>query len=133
MMIAAINAGLDQNLFGLDPDDNRWTGGKAVYRFTPADMPAIASVGDASFGELVFKVALQPCSDAEMLIEPFTGPDIRFEACEAFAYGWMERRKEKWLQTGPRPTCYFRRELLPTIAGVEIHPHGYLPEGRIMM
>ncbi len=133
MMVAAINAGLDQNLFGLDADDNRWTGGKAVYRFTLADMPAIASVGDASFGELVFKVALQPCSDAEKFIEPCTGPDIRFEAGEAFASGWLERRKGKWLQTGPRPMCYFRRELLPTIAGIEVQPHGYSPEGRIML
>ena len=133
VMIAAINAGLDQKQFGLDPDDNRWTGDRGVYHLAISGMPAIASVGDAGFGELAIKVAVKPRSDAEEFIKPFTGPDEPFRAGEAFASGWLERRKGKWLQTSSRPLCYFRRELLPILGASEIPANGYLPEGRVML
>lgn len=133
VMIAAINAGLDQKQFGLDPDDNRWTGDRGVYHLAISGMPAIASVGDAGFGELAIKVAVKPRSDAEEFIKPFTGPDEPFRAGEAFASGWLERRKGKWLQTSSRPLCYFRRDLLPILGAPEIRANGYLPEGRVML
>ena len=65
-MIAAVNAGLEQGLFGLRAGDNRWTGDRAKYRFTIGEgLTAIASVTDAGFGELVIDVLVNPRGDGE--------------------------------------------------------------------
>jgi hypothetical protein len=127
MMTAAINAGLDQNLFTLDAGDNRWAGKQAFYRLTIAGLPAIAAVGDGGFGELFFKVAVNPSEDAEEWIEPLTAYYERFRAGDGFAEGWLERKKGKWLQTSGGPICHFRRQLLPVIAAADVKPNGYLP------
>lgn len=130
MVIGAINAGLDQRIFGLNPDDNRWHGTRAVYRFSFAQMPAIACVGDAGFGELSIQVAVKPTRNAEEWIDVM---NPGFRAGDAFAAGWLERRKGKWLQTSAKPICAFRRSILPILAQAHIQPNGYLPEGPFIM
>jgi predicted transcriptional regulator len=130
MMIAAINAGLEQHLFGLDAGDNRWAGENPIYRFTFGTMPAIACVGDAGFGELIFHVAARPTQNAEEWIR---ADNAGFLAGDAFAAGWLERRAGKWLQTSGGPICAFRRNMLPAVLQTEVRPSGYLAEGRLMM
>jgi hypothetical protein len=130
LLIAAINAGLEQLLFGLDVGDNRWAGENAIYRFTFGKMPAIACVGDAGLGELAFQVAANPTRDAERWIGAM---NACFLAGDAFAAGWLERRAGKWLQTSGGLTCAFRRNILAAVVQNEVKPRGYLAEGPIMM
>lgn len=130
LMIAAINAGLEQKLFTLAPDDNRWTGNGQTYSFTFAGFPAIAHVGVGGYGELKFHAAVNPTKDAAAWIEV---SDADFLAGEAFATAWLERRKGAWLQTSARPQCAFRRHILPILAQTDVKPNGYLPEGMFMM
>ena len=69
LMVAAINAGLEQRLFGLEPSDNWWPGGnphsqlckRHVYRFELEDgHTAVASVNAISGDELSINVVLDP-------------------------------------------------------------------------
>jgi hypothetical protein len=139
MMVAAINAGLDQGLFGLAEDDNRWPGFEAdargrdvthVYHFTFGGLPAIASVRDAGFGELAIHVAVNPAKRGEEFVRAANGG---LYAGDAFAAGWLERKKGKWLQRTKRPTNAFRRAILPVIAAVEVEPKGFQDTGPLMM
>jgi hypothetical protein len=104
MMIAAINAGLEQQFFTLDVGDNRWVDKNPIYRFTIGTMPAIACVGDAGFGELIFHVAAKPTRNAEE---------------------WI-RADNAFFLAGP--IC-----ALPEVLRHEVQPRGYLAEGRLMM
>jgi hypothetical protein len=130
MMIAAINAGLEQQQFGLSPDDNRWSGDRSIYTFTISGLPAIACVTDGGYGELFVRVAVNPTSDAHKWI---AAANAGFLAGDAFASGWLERRRGRWLQTASRPEAAFRQHILPTLAQLSIQPEGYLPTGRFMM
>lgn len=130
MMVAAINAGLDQGLFGLDVDDNRWNGEFGIYRFDFAGMPAIASVRDVGFGELSIHVAVRPTKDAERAIR---SANAGFYAGDAFAAGWLEREKGKWLQSSTNPATAFRRDLLAMISAMAVEPKGFRSDGRFMM
>ena len=133
-MISAINAGLEQNLFGLKAGDNGWTGTRVTYRFTIGDgLPALATVAGAGFGELVVNVLVNPRGEAESSIGVLAWPGFWAKVSDAFASGWLERTKGSWLQTGSKPMCYFRRDIIPTLAGISIKPKGYEPLGRFMM
>ncbi len=131
MMVGAVNAGLDQCVFGLEPDDNRWAGDEAfVYRFSFLDMPAIASVSDAGYDELSIHVAVNPAERAEKFIK---SANAGLYAGDAFASGWLERRDGKWLQNSDHPCNAFRREILPIIANAVVMPTGYSEKGPFVL
>ena len=118
MLIAAINAGLEQDLFGLDADDYRGPEDGCIYHFDFAGMPASAFVAPDGPAELRFHVAVRPTGQ---FIEAMNGG---FDAGDAFALGWLEQGERKGLE----PVTEFfnvRRELLPMIATAEIQPKGY--------
>jgi hypothetical protein len=135
-MVAAINAGLDQRLFGLGRDENWWPGYSAdshdwdcgtVYGFTIADIPAIAHVRDCGYDELSIHVALWPTPDAR---ERIMVANIRGRAGDVVAVGWLERRRGKWLQTLPDLRGFFARDARKRIvAALEIEPTGYVDRG----
>jgi hypothetical protein len=128
MMVAAINAGLDQGLFGLDPKDNRFED-DATFRFEFDSLPAIAHIRDISFGELAVHVAVNPTDQAEDWIESY---DAGFHAGDAFASGWLEREKGRWLQASDSPVGCARAALLDRIAAARPDPKGYADAGRVM-
>lgn len=130
MMIAAINAGLDQGLFGLDANDNRWAEDCHVYRFDFAGMAAIACVSDIGCGELGIHVAVNPTEDGERHIKAF---EAGLYAGDAFASGYLEREDGKWLQVSEKPCNAFRNALLPVIAAMVVTPKGYKGNGRFIM
>ena len=131
MMVAAINAGLDQRLFGLEPHDNRWDGDEpCVYRFSVFDIQAIASVSDAGYGELSIHVAINPTGRAEEFIR---SANAGLLAGDAFASGWLEREDGKWLQNSDRPCNSFRKEILPVIAQAMVMPNGYNDKGKFIL
>jgi len=130
MMVAGINAGLEQGMFGLSPEDNRWDGDEAVYRFAFDDLPAIACVRDIGYGELSVHVAIEPTERAERHIRAY---NAGFVAGEAFASGWLERESGAWLQTSRSPTGSIRNALLDRVADAPLTPLGYADRGRVMM
>lgn len=130
MMVAGLNAGLDQGLFGLAVDANYWEGNSVIYRFEFDGMPAIAHLNDAGFGELALHVALLPTDRAHEMIGAF---NAGFAAGEAFASGWFERERGAWLQTSGSATGSIRAALLDRVAEAQQTPKGYADNGKFMM
>jgi hypothetical protein len=138
LMVATINAGLVQRLFSLRPDDNRWPGATPpdsherddgwLFDFKlPGDMPVRGYVGNAGFGELSIHAAVYP-KDNDWVRTSNGG----FDAGDAFATGWLERRNGFWLQHSPE---FFncRRPLVPVLANIQVAPLGYGDRGRVIM
>ena len=147
-MVSGINAGLEQGLFGLEPDDNRWPGALigerprgdpsprdpgAIYRFTfPGETPAIARVRDAGHGELSFHIALWPTDDADTWIPCMNGGRL---AGEVWATGWVERRTKPYLQTGRSYDFTGARLRLAIVSAAVVYPLGsaYADRGRFRL
>lgn len=138
MMVAAINSGLEQHLFGLGPEENFWlakdssdTGRGPVRRFEftfGPGIPALAAVNDAGFGELGIHVALNP-RDRNAVGAAFAGRS----AGEAYAEGWLERTLGVWLQTEGGPTFSASRALTEIAAAADMEPLGFSDHGKLMM
>ena len=58
---------------------------------------------------------------------------LGFLAGDAFASGWLEREKGRWLQVSDSPVGCARAALLGRIAGARPEPKGYADNGRVMM
>lgn len=136
LMVAAINAGLEQRLFGSSEGENWWPGGaedshhcvQTTYRFmVDEDLPAIARVDAISGGELSINVVLRP---RKADIEPEWYCDLT--SGEAVACGWVERRLGAWLQDGGE-NVHCKRALQSRLADVEIEPAGYADQGSFFM
>lgn len=138
MMVAAINAGLEQRVFGLRPGENFWLGSLVAepsrgrshrfeFTFGPG-IPALAAVSDAGFDELGIYVALNPRVHAAVG-SAFAGK----RAGEAYASGWLERRLGVWLQKGGSHSLTASRALTDTAAALEVRPHGYSDRGKLML
>jgi hypothetical protein len=127
-LIIAINSGLDQQLFGLEPD-----GGPAepvLYGFDffseTTIAPGLAWVADIGWSELKVHAAIWPAADAARLIACF---NAGFHAGECFATGWLERLSGRWLQDSwPFLSC--RRNRLALVANATIEPHGFSDHGK---
>lgn len=130
LMVAGINAGLEQKVFGLAEDENSWSGDGHTYRFLFAGLPAVAYVRDIGFGELGLHVAVKPTARCESVIK-FDNAGL--DAGDGFASGFMERRSGKWLMSSGKPCNAFRRDLLPVLAAAVVEPNGFLDHGRVMM
>ncbi len=124
-MIAAINAGLEQKLFGLEPGTWPSSGtrqdGCKVYSFQIGDIPAVASVSDDGYHELLIRVALWPTANAHQAIQ---ASNAGFAAGNLFAAGWVERREGRWLQRGPS-IMKCRKGISAEVAALDIKPVGY--------
>lgn len=136
LMVAGVNAGIEQKLFTVRDDDNRWPGYDVnnrhdspgfEYDFTVAALPARAAVRDIGHGELAIHVAIKPTGKFLGV-----GPVAGFMAGEAQAAGWLERKTGAWLQSAEREfSC--RKHLKAVLANLDIKPLGYGDRGRVMM
>lgn len=132
LMVAAINAGLEQRLFGLSPDEDWWPGadtsGRGHYRFAfDGDLPAVATVASIGAGELSISVLLDPESHD---IEAEFGFGIRDG--KAAAHGWLERRLGAWLMDGGEDfSC--KRLIQPRLAAARVESTGYSDIGSFIM
>ncbi|MEG2265605.1 MAG: hypothetical protein RSC68_14885 [Acinetobacter sp.] len=127
LMVAAINAGLEQKLFGLSAEDNWWTNkesphGCYLFLFNNS-IPATASVKACRGGELAFHILLAPRNNT-----------INADECRgiqdgmAFAHGWLERTLGAWIMEGGEDfSC--KRVIQPQVAQTVIQPHGYSDQG----
>jgi hypothetical protein len=135
-MVAAINAGLEQKLFSLEPGSGTWPSsgsrestGCRIYNFKLSDIPAIAAASDAGYDELSIHVALWPTPNARQAIQ---AGNAGFYAGDLFAAGWVERRQGRWLQRGPS-IMRCRAGLATTVAALKIEPTGYADYGKFML
>ncbi|KAB1448549.1 hypothetical protein [Bordetella bronchiseptica] len=136
LMVAAINAGLEQHLFGLSPGENWWPGAspdcnqcaRGNYHFVfDTDLLAVVSVNAISGDELSISVILKP-KHANIEPEWYCG----LASGEAVAHGWLERRLGAWIQdASDRFSC--KRILQPRLAEVAIDPAGYSDQGSFIM
>lgn len=133
VMVAGINAGIDQGLFTPRAGENSWSqpdpkfgDDPRTYQFMIGDIPAVASVHDAGWDELSIHVALWPTIEGERWVRTANGG---FLAGEAFASGWLERRDGAWLQVGQDPEFSCRKQRLDRIAALEIRSKGYADRG----
>lgn len=127
LMVAAINAGLAQRLFGLSPGQDWWPGAKPdgndsarhSYEFTLLDLPAMASVNAISGDELSFDVVLNASARAREV-----GHWGSFRDGDAAGHCWLERRLGAWIQdSGPELSC--RRPTQAKLCALEIQPAGF--------
>lgn len=121
VMVAAVNAGIEQGHFSLEPDDNRFDGEGYVYRFDLDGIPAIAYVKAMAEGKLMFHAALHPTRHADQAIRVGMSG---FAAGEAFSQGMMERLDRRFL-TSTRPYTSFRLPLLDKVVGLKVEPKGF--------
>lgn len=133
LLVSAINAGLEQRLFGLSPGENWWPNATANddtyrYRFTvDGDMQAIASVNAISGDELSIHALLCPTAD-----ETEPGFYMGIETGAAYAHGWVERRLGAWIQDGGAGfQC--KRWMQGRLSGLNIKPAGYADQGSFIM
>ena len=133
LLVCAVNAGLRQGLFTLADGDNLWPRASShpcdgyAYRFAlPDGIPAAAYVADVGWGELRIHATANPVGQLVSVSSP------TLAAGDAFAVGFLERKESKWLQ---RSTSLFRcrREMMATLAALEIEPDGYADFGRLII
>lgn len=133
LMVAAINAGIEQELFSIRNGDNRWPGadqGKAfVYRFMIKGTPAFGYVEDVGFGMLKVHAAPYTMLGVEKRIHITTAG---FDAAHVFGMACMERDDGAYLRTD---IAFFRARqgLLPLLAKLNIKTKGYSDKGKIAM
>jgi len=137
VMVAAINAGIDQRLFTILPGDNRWLDAgdpnrreTQVFHFEVDGIPSVGTVHDAGFDELGIHVALWPTPEAPRRAKAY---NAGFAAGEAFASGWLERRDGAWLQFSEKPNFRCRAARLKRLAELNIRPKGYANRGNFKL
>lgn len=134
IMVAAINAGLERELFSLTPGDNRWSGsaqGETVFWdfSVPAGLAGLAACHDGGFDELRIYAAVNPTPEARRWLSVIGGG---WRAGEAIAAGWLERRTKPYLQTSATDfRC--QRHMVPLLAAPLVEPRGFGDRGRVML
>jgi hypothetical protein len=128
LMVAAINVALDRGLIGLEPGPVE----AGVYEFTFGGLPALAAVSDSGYGEVAVRACLQPTERGAELVKSFYSG---FLAGDCYASSWVAREPgETWLQTCRSPGMFrCRRDLLATVAAVEVEPRGYADHGPLLL
>lgn len=137
LMIAGINEGLRQKIFGLRGDDNHWPCrapdrhegiSSWTYHFQLGDLPASAYVNNLGSGELAFNIALKSTGK---FLDCWNGD---FYAGETFATGSLERKRGLWLESSyGKPLFSCRRHLIERLANLDITPSGYGRQATLFM
>jgi hypothetical protein len=136
--VAAINAGLVQGVFSLQPGANWWPLGEsgAFYDFVFApDIGAVCRVADIGFDELEFETLLCPDSFRLELLKRWQRNTLSWaKHCHAEAKGWLERRKGAWLQTSKPSSWNFRcrRKIILSVLAAAQQPLGYSDHGPVV-
>lgn len=135
LMVATINAGIEQKLFSVRPDDNRWPGWRPdrsastgyIFDFKlQSGILCRGYVWDAGNGELEIHAAAQPKGNRVQ----FYGAG--FTAGDAFAASWLKRQGGAWLQT-LHEDFRCRSALVGPLAEMCVKPLGFGDHGRFTM
>lgn len=129
LMVAGINAGLEQRHFGLSAGQDWWPGADPkgnqsasfAYSFVfDNDLPAKASVDAISGDELTIHVVLQPRRET---VDPACSYGFRDGV--AIAHCWLERRIGAWIHDGEGQPFACKRAMQSRIAAAAVVPRGY--------
>lgn len=135
LMVSAINSGIQQKLFTVKEDDNRWPGFDIndphnspafEYDFAIAGMPARAEVRDNGYGELAIHAAVHPTGKFLG-----SGPILKPLAGAAEAAGWLERRSGAWLMSAVDQFAS-RQGLIDLLAAADVKPLCFGDRGRVI-
>jgi hypothetical protein len=132
LVVSAINAGLEQRLFGLSPGENGWPNpsrdNDAVhYAFEIEGAACLARARDVGNGEeMEFHVLYLPNPGVDDASRSFGRKDA-----EAFAHCWFEREYGAWIQDARQFEC--RRTALSRLAALSPMPRGYADLGRFTL
>ncbi|SMC29388.1 hypothetical protein SAMN02745857_03804 [Andreprevotia lacus DSM 23236] len=135
LIVAAVNAGIEQRLFGLSPAENWWPGAAPdshecaghTYRFTVDQTAAAAYVDAISGDELSVYVVLNPRDES---IKPHLSGGLSH--VDAYAHAWIERRLGAWMQDGGEDfSC--KRAVQTWLAQLTITPNGYSDQGSFIL
>lgn len=134
ILVAAINAAIDQGIIGTCEGEHQWDDSDAVpgrlFRFTVAGLPAVGWVRDEGFGQLVMRATVSPNPECRFVSSVNAG----FLAGEANAHGWLERREGCWLKScWSPPYLWCRAHLLDRLADLKVEPMGYLDSSRVVL
>lgn len=133
-LVAAINAGLEQRIFGLGPTENYWLHQLAtnqdaqhLYRFTIENIPAEVCITDIGFGELYIHAAFWPkrCDSPN---PNYPGPTGLVEA-----RGSLERLEGPYLRTFYPYRLRARRDFGREISELAIEPMGFDDKGPLRL
>jgi len=133
-MVAAINAGLQQRLFGLQPEPD---GGDpergSIFEFSVGDIPGLGYVCAIGWDELNIHAALWPVAGARdwIVCGNVTDHGAGKLVGEVVASGWLERRTGCYLMPSPS-LFYCRRVRKPIVATLAVVPQGYKDHGRFI-
>lgn len=136
ILVTAINAGLEQGLFGLQPGENWWPGGNPeshesvdhLYTFTmEGGHQGVVNLRVISGDELSFEVILNR-RKSEVVPSLWSG----LRDGDAVAQCWLERRLGVWIQDGGEDfKC--KRALTAQLAALSIPTRGYADRGSFIM
>jgi hypothetical protein len=120
LMVMAINQGLMRDIFTLDPNNDP---GSTVYQFQDDGIYYLVDLHPIGHGELRLHVGAS--FEGDWHREPYD--------CPIQAWGWLERKKGKWLQSGG----HGRETRIPlrwrgALAAMEVEPQGFVDNGPIM-
>jgi len=128
LMVYTINVAIQRKLFSLRPDDNRWPTNKNDYLFDfelPNGLPVRGYVHDIGWGELSIRSAVNPKGDVVRFF------NAGFDAGDAHAGSWLERKKGAWLQSSFDFKC--KKPILSLLVDLNVAPMGFGDRGRVIM
>lgn len=137
MMVAAINAGLEQGVFKLRFADDPWAINEVrTYEFALPRLPhrrAVVHARDIGHEEIALHVMVEPDAEGEELVN--LGPHrVLLRNCAGAALGWLERKKGAWLQRPEGKLLLVARNwLCDSVVGIPLEPIGYADRGKCMM
>ena len=134
LMVAAINAGLEQRVFKLRQSRDAWAEDEVrTYEFALPGLPhrrAVVHARDIGHDEIMFHVMVEPDATGLTVID-CRPHKLQLRHCSGAAVGWFERRRGKWLQRAPNITA--KTWLVDTLFVMRVEPLGYRDGGRVMM
>ena len=133
LMVSAINEMVRQGEPPLSTNGHHW--GELRIDFQIEGLSVSAFLTDAGFDEVCVKVIVEPSA---------TGSRCGFGAVmdrsslhkmgRAYASGWFERRRGRWLQVSSHPHFYASKEIMGKLVAMEDPvPNGFSSTGPFIM
>jgi hypothetical protein len=135
LMVGAINAGLEQQVFGLRPGEN-WKLG-SHYSFTLVGLHCTAIANDIGWDEISVHVAVNPRPSKKASLGCICGYGAQAAMvaeghCDAWAGGWLERRNGTYLQSSSIGDLFrCRNAVKPILTDCAVEPNGYADNGKL--
>ena len=119
LLVAAVNAALDQNLITLECEPVKST----KFEFNIGPYSVIAAVHDAGFDEVGLHVIACPTDLGREFVLGYAARPGWQRYGEAATFAWLERRDGKYLQSGVN--YHGTKTVTAYLGGLSVAPLGY--------